>query len=259
VVFSDIYGTEIDTELGTEDRTQRFTTLLRKRYANEGQRVFNERTGCFVKRVAIALVDATQEYDLESASVISAADYLRPSKTSATLKKVDAATNTSYAEGPELTFIEEESLNQTRPNWRAESPGTPEHWTFREDTGAQYLVLIPAPDVPAGDTWTLLWPYVAQPADMTDDSHEPWGNASPRTTLRPYHRACVHYATAQLEKLRKDWQAVERQMKLFAGQIAAYHDDMAKGRRPNGQTLRIAHDYRRRFRGARPRDPRVWA
>lgn len=254
MVFSDLYGTELDTELGTVDRTNRFTTVLRKRYINEGQRVFNERTGCFVKRATISLSDGTQEYDLESAGVISAGDYLRPSKTSATLKQV--GTSTTYIEGPDLRFIEEETLNQTRPNWRAESAGTPECWTFREDSGASYIVLVPAPDVPGAETWTLLWPYVAQPADMTDDSHEPWGNASPRTTLRPYHRAPVHYAAAQLEKLRKDWQAFERQMKLFAGQVNAYTDDMAKGRRPNGQQVRVAHDYRRRFRSARPADPR---
>ena len=58
--FASLYGTELDTELGTTDRSQRFTLELRKRYANEGQRVFNERTGCYVKRGTIPLVDEQQ-------------------------------------------------------------------------------------------------------------------------------------------------------------------------------------------------------
>lgn len=249
--FADLYGTDLDTELGTTDRTQRFTTTLRKRYVNEAAREFNQATGCYVKRVAIAVVDGTQEYDLEAAGTIAAEDYLRPAKTSASLKRVGSS-STAYTEGPDLPYKSEEQLNQERPNWRALSAGVPECWTIREDTGSQYFALVPAPDVPDGETWTVLWPYVAQPAAMTDDSHEPFGNASSRTTLRPYHRALVHWAAAQCEKLRKDWDAVKRQLELYGTYVARYHQDQA---RPNGGSIRLAQDYRRRLRTVVPVNP----
>lgn len=259
MTFAQLYGDKLDEKLGTADRTQRFTTVRRKEWVNEGQRKFNEQTGCYVKRVAIAIVDGTQEYDLESASVISANDYLWPSETSASLRRYDgsgsANTDYAYTEGPELPFVREETLNQIRPNWRAESAATPECWTLRKDASALYLVLVPAPDVPSGETWTLYWPYVAQPADMSSDSHEPYGNATPRKSLRPYHDAILFYATAQGELLRKDIQKHEYWMKRFAGEVLRYTATQAP---KNGQAIRLAHNYRTRLRGGRPLDPTRW-
>lgn len=250
MTFADLYGTDLDTELGTTDREQRFTTVLRKRHVNEGQRWFNEHVKCYIRRFPIPLVDGTQEYNVEGSSVVTNGDYLWPSKTTATLKRV--GTSTLYTEGPELQYVTEETLNQERPNWRSEAAATPEQWTLRSDAGAQYVVLVPAPDIPVGETWTLLWPYVAQPADMTDDSHEPYGNATPRTSLRPYHRGILHYAAAQCEKLRKNWDGVKRQLELAAGYVAKYEKDMKPA---TGSTVRLANNWRPRARGARPLDP----
>lgn len=252
MTFQDLYLTDLTTELGSADLI-RFTAALRKRYVNEGQRVFNEQTSCFVRRMAIALTTLVSEYDLESSAVITATDYLWPSKTTASLKRVDAGGNVSYAEGPDLPFKSEEELNQTRSNWRAESAGTPDCWTVRDDGGSEYLVLVPAPSIPAGETWTLLWPYVAQPADMSGDSDEPYsvsGNA--RTTLRPYHRGILYYAAAQMEKLRKNVEGVDRQMKMFAAEVSKYFADQQPKR---GSSIRLAQNYRTRLRGARPLDP----
>ena len=66
--FSEIYGTRADDLLGSADRTQRFTTAKRKQYANDGQKKFNEQTGCYTKRLSLAIVDGTQEYDIETAA-----------------------------------------------------------------------------------------------------------------------------------------------------------------------------------------------
>lgn len=235
-------------------------TAKRKLYVNEGMRVFNEQTGCFVKRFAIALTDGTAEYDLESTSVITAGDYLRPSKTTATLKQYDGAgsevTDYRYAEGPDLPYIAEEALNQTRRNWRAEPAAVPNCWTLRADGGSLYLVLVPGPDVPAAETWTLLWPYVAQPADMTADADEPYQvSSNSRTTLRPYHRAILHYAAAQLEKLRKNTEAVDRHLKFFAAGVAKYQADQ---QRPTGSAIRLAQNYRNRLRSNLAVDPMRW-
>lgn len=262
MTFVDLYGTDLDTELGTADRTQRFTTVLRKRYVNEGQRVFNEQTSCFVRRASIDLglpgqydlerVGITQEYTTDGVLVTPPLtnDYLWPAKTSGSLLEITSGGTTSYVEGPSLPFKAEEELNQTRPNWRTEPAGTPDCWSLREDGGQLYLLLIPAPNPPHADTWTLLWPYVAVPADMTLDAQEPYSiGGDPRSTLRPYHRAIVHYAAAQLEKLRKNWEGVERQMQLFAAYVAKYRADQAPKR---GTSIRLRQDYRTRLRAGVP-------
>lgn len=254
--FLELYGVQLDRELGTEDRTQRFTTARRQQATNEGQRWFNEQTGCHVKRATIAVTDGTAEYDLDASSVISAADYLRPSKTTASLRIYDGSGSDPddfrYVEGPELPFKHEETLNQTHPNWRALPPSTPECWTLREDGTSVYLTLVPPPDIPAGETWVMLWPYVAQPADMTEDTHEPYGNATPKTTLRPYHTGILYYAAAQLEKWRKNYDGFNRQMQLASAVVAKYKADQM---RPNGQSVRLAYNYRNRLRVGRPMDP----
>lgn len=254
LTFLELYGTKLDRELGSSDRTQRFTTALRKEYVNEGHRKFNEQTSCFVRRAPIALTAGVSEYDLEAPSVIGSVDYLWPSKTTASLKRV--GTSTSYSEGPHLPFKSEEELNQTRWNWRAESAGTPECWTLREDGGAQYVVLVPAPDVPAAETWTLLWPYIAVPPALIDDDDVPYSiDGDPRTTLYPYHDALLYYAAAQCEKLRKNYEGVERQLKFFAAVVSKYYTDQQPKR---GSQIRLAQDYRRRLRSARPVDPTRW-
>lgn len=257
MTFSQLYGTKLDRELGSSDRTQRFSTALRKEYVNEGQRVFNEHTSCFVKRASIALVDSQAEYDVESTGVITAGDYLWPSKTTASLKRYDGSgtdpSDYSYIEGDGLPFKAEEELNHTRPNWRAESPGTPECWTMRDDGGSQYVVLVPPPDVPAAETWTLLWPYVALPPDMSADGDQPYSvSSNPRTTLIPYHEGILYYATAQCEKLRKDVEREDRAMKKFAGVVLKFQADSQPKR---GSQIRLAVNYRARLRMPRPPDP----
>lgn len=251
--FLQLYSTELTTQLGSSDTTQRFTTTLRKYYVNEGQRYFNERTGCFVRRGQVALSDGTGEYDLESTGVITAGDYLRPAKVGASIKQVDASAAVTYIEGDDLAYTTEEELNQTEPGWRSVSAGTPTKWYVRQDGGSLYVGLHPAPDVPSGATWTLFVPYVAVPADMSGDSDEPYSiSSNPVTTLRPYHKGIAHYAAAQLENLRKNVDGFRRQMELCAAVIAMYVADQAP---PRGTRIRLAQDYRRRLRSGRPVNP----
>lgn len=237
MTFLQMYGTKLSREIGSVDTTQLFTTTLRKEYVNEGQAKFNEQASCYVRRDEIALTDEDGEYDIE----VETTDYLWPATVGASIKRtVTATSSVSYIEGDDFQYITEEELNQERPGWRAHTAGTPTHWGFRAETSALNLFLYPAPDIPATETWALLWPYVAQPSDMTDDTHEPYGNATPRITLRPYHDALLHYAAAQCEKLRKNWDGVERQMKMFAAFVAKYRADQAPKR---GTSMRLRHSY----------------
>lgn len=249
MTFGDLYGARLDDVLGTADRSQRFITAKRKQYVNDGQRKFNEQTGCYMKRLTVSLTDQASgpfETDIEAL----ATDFLWPAATTGSLKKV--GTSTSYTEGPELPVLTEESLNQLDPNWRAASPATPEYVYWRNDGGSRYLGLHPAPDVPSGETWTLLLPYVAQPPDLSADSDEPFGASAPRITLRPYHDAVLFYAAAQCELLRKDVQKHEYWLKRFAGEVLRYTGTQAP---KNGQPIRLALNYRQKLRGGRPLDP----
>jgi hypothetical protein len=252
--FVELYGAGLDDTLSSADRTNLFTLVKRKGYLNEGQQKFNEHTGCYVRRHPLPLVDETAEYDIEAltdAEDEPVTDFVRPAYTSASLK-IEGASVTSYREGPELDVLTEEQLNQRYPNWRAASPGMPMCAYWRADGGSYYLGLYPAPDIPDDETWTLLMPYVAQPPDMTADGHEPFGAASPRTTLRPYHKAVLYYATAQLELLRKNREGHDYWMQHFAGQVAKYRSEQ-KPRQ--GQSIALAVNYRRTGM-RRPPDPR---
>lgn len=257
MTFLEGYGTKLDRELGTTDRTQRFTTVLRKEYFNEGVQKFNEQTGCFIRRFPIPLVDGTQEYDLESSSIITNDDYLRPSKTSASLRRYDgsgsANTDYTYVEGPDLPYKSEEELNQTEPGWRGHAAATPTCWFLREDGGSEYIGLHPAPDVPSAETWTLYWPYVAKPPTLTADGDIPYSiSANPRTKLVPYHEGILYYAAAQCELLRKNYEQHEWQMRRFAAVVAQYRADQAP---PRGSRIRLRTNWFRSVRTARPLDP----
>lgn len=251
MTFGTLYGTEQDRLLGTVDRTQRFTTARRKEAVNSAIRWFNEQTGCFTKRATIPITTPVAEYNVEGTNAITSGDYLRPSKTTATLKRYDGtgsdATDYSYVEGPDLPFKSEEQLNQERPNWRAESPGVPDCWTLRVDGPAQYAVLVPPPDVPSGETWTWLWPYVAQPADLTDDAQEPYQvSTAMRTSLRSYHQGIAYYTAGLLEEFRKNYEMKDRRLKEAAVYVVQYHADQAP---KTGTQMRMARDFRRRPMG----------
>jgi hypothetical protein len=121
------------------------------------------------------------------------------------IKIVDANGNIRYIEGDDWTVTTVERLTQEEPGWRAVSAGTPTKVYLRRDGGTVNIGLHPAPDITAGDTWTLIVPYVAIPADLSADADEPYTvSSNPVKSLRPWHRALVYYAAFDLEKFRKD-------------------------------------------------------
>lgn len=232
--FSDLYGTDLDTEIGSSDRTILFTTVLRKRGVNDGIKRFNDETGCYVKRATLSLTDGTGEYDLE----LLVTDYQRLAKTLPVLKQDPASGDDIYLSGEGFQFTTEAELDATVPDWRSAAAGTPQKWYLRRATGAHYLGLYPAPDVPAGDTWSVLFPYVATPPVLTADIDIPF---SAIDELFPYHRGPLYYAAAQMEKLRKNQDGVTRQMQAFAAVVALYRADLQP---PAGTRIRLAKNYR---------------
>jgi hypothetical protein len=250
MIFSDLYGTELDRELGSADRTVLFTTARRKAAVNAAQVEFLKRTECLQRQTTIALVDDTQEYDLESVT-----DFAWIASQGPSVKIVNGST-TRYLEGDDLTVTTAGRLNVEQPNWRAASKGTPEEYYERIDGGARYIGLHPKPLI-SGETWTLVLPYVVVVADLSADSDVPFTvSSNALSSLRPWHRALVHYAAYDCEKYRKDIARSGAQLQLFEAEIQKFISNQ-KG--SNGNVVRFAHDYRRASSFGLPRrfDPRV--
>jgi hypothetical protein len=248
VIFSDLYGTELDRELGSADRTQLFTTARRKAAINAAQLEWNDRTECYTRQTTVALVDETQEYDLEA----TITDFHRISKQGVSIRITPATGSVRYVEGDDLEVTTLERLTHEEPGWRSAPASTPTHVYPQRNGGVISLGFHPAPNITVGDTWVALVPYVAIAPDLSADADEPFtvsASANPIKSLRPYHRALVHFGAADLEKYRKDTERGAVQLQLFESYVERYKADMKpKG----GQRVRFVHNYR----GARA--PRIW-
>lgn len=252
MTFLELWGTELDRELGTTDRSQRFTTARRQAAVNAAQVEFVKRTECLTRSVSISLVDATGEYDLES----SISDFGWISKQGISISRVTGST-TQYLEGDDLTFTTVERLNFEHPGWRGWTAGTPRYYYIDRNGGALNLGFAPAPDFD-GDTAAVRVHAVIVPADMSADADVPFTvSGNPIQSLRFHHRALVYYAAFDLEKLRKDPQREGLFTQLFDAELEKYF--MAMKPR-GGQQVRMARNYRTKaIRGVgRAPDPRTW-
>lgn len=251
MTFLQLYGTELDRELAS-NLTTLFTTARRQAAVNWAQLEFNKQTECVKRNTTIALVSGTQEYDIEA----TVTDFAWIAKAGISIRITASGGTVRYLQGDDLHQTSVERLNVERPNWRAEAAGTPDSYYLDTDGGAINLGLVPKPSITAGDTWVVLLPYVAMVPDMSADSDEPFTVASnPIKSLRMFHRALVHGAAYDLEKLRKDTQRSATQLQLFEQEIERYRAVMKpKG----GQHVRIATTYRHRagMNGSARFDPR---
>jgi hypothetical protein len=237
--FVTLYGTELDRELGTADRTQRFTTARRKAAINAAQLEWNKRTECVTRLASVSLVDDTQEYDLETIT-----DFAQISRRGVSIRIVSGS-STRYLEGKSFTSTSVERLNIDEPNWRAVAAAIPAKYYTRRDGGAFFLGLHPKPHITGSDTWTALVDYVIVPADMSADSDEPFtisGNAL--KTQRPWHRALVYYAAFDLEKLRKDTAREQAMFQLFEAEVTRY---LGAEKPKSGDQVQFAQNYRRKL------------
>lgn len=265
--FVELAGDLLDRELGSKDCTVLFTTARRRSAVNEGLREFAKQTECWTRQSTITLSTTTVSgssgvFETNLNSTITAGDYLWPSKQGLEVRKTSSgstATVTHYA-GAEFTETTVDRLNFDEPGWRTASPGTPLKFYFRSDAEGLYLGIWPAPDIGSSETWVAIVPYVAQPSSMTVSTQVPFSRTSTtaaQATLRPYHQGLVHYAAAQLEKLRKDKAASDRQMGIFAAYVGQYHTAKKMKR---GRHVVFQRNYRRERRiNTRARVPGYWA
>lgn len=247
-VFSSLYGTRLDRELGSADSTQLFTTARRKSAINEAQEEFARLTNCLERRSSITIVGWTGEYDLNSAAVLSGQDFYEWAPRGVEFRYTDATSNVTVLHGDALPRRDPNWLDRYAPGWDVSTwtsttvmPQLPSYWYERFDGGARYLGFTPLPSSGSSASMEAVITYQARPSPMTSDTNEPYTvNSSRRFDLRPYHQALVHYAAHQLEKLRRDDQASERQLQRFLGYVTQYLQAM---RKKGGTSLTFARTY----------------
>lgn len=238
MTFAQLYGVELDRELGSSDSTELFTTVRRKAAINAAQLEFVKRTECLTKQTTVALVDATQEYDLEA----SITDFGWISDQGVSIAISDG-TNTRYLEGDDLEVTTIARLNHEEPGWRAVSAGIPTKVYLVRNGGAVNLGFHPKPSIGSGDTWTAILPYVLVPADMSADADEPFTvSANALRSLRMWHRALPHFAAYDLEKFRKDEGREQAQLALWEAEVQRF---LANEKPKGSRRVRFTRLYRR--------------
>lgn len=258
MLFSSLYGARLDEELGTDDSTVLFTTARRKAAINLGVQRFAELTECFTRQSTVTLTGGTGEYDLNSSLVIAGEDFVRFSKEPVQFHYVDASNNLTVLEGDDLQRRDIPWLNRYAPSWQINTAPSsvaqfPEFYYERMDGGARYLGFTPTPSTGSSASAYAVVPYIARPAPMTSDTNEPFQvGAEVRRDLRDYHQAAVHYGAHQLEKLRKDTEASNRQLQLFMGYVTAWFQNH---RPKGGLSLTFGRNYFKTT--ATAKDPRT--
>lgn len=240
--FSDLTGTLLDHELGTADSTQLFTTGRRERAVNDGIAEFAELTECLIRQSTLTMTSGTGEYNLTSTTVIADGDFVRVAAQGPEYHFTDSSSNVTYLAGRDWPRRDVEWLNSYVSGWRSSTGTTlPDCWYLREDGGALYLGFYPKPAFTSSESAKVLFPYVARPSSLSASTSEPYTvSAVVRTDLRPFHQGLVHFAASQLEKLRPDSQASDRQLTKFL----AYVTRFLQARRPKGgQHITVAKTY----------------
>lgn len=238
--FSALYDEALHVELGTNDTQVLFTGARRKHAVNEGLRQFADLTECLVRQSTISATNGIQEFNL---NVLSSGDFLRVAAQGPVFEISDSNGVQQTIAGDQFPQRDIPYLDAAESGWRSTVAGAPTGWYLRRDGAGLYFGLDRPLYLSTGSTQTakLILPYVPNPSSMTADTHTPYQfGAAARTDLQPYHAALVHYAAHDLEKLRKDQEASDRQLQKFLGYVQRYFS----ATRPKGtRSVRTAVSY----------------
>ena len=241
--FGDLYQAALDTELGSNDSAVLFTTARRKHAINEGYRQFADLTECLIKQSTISCTNGQQEFNLLDSTVFGSTDFLRVSDQAPIFQVSNSnGLQQTYA-GESFPQREVQWLDAAQPGWRSTVTGLPSAWYLRREAGVIYIGLDRPVGLSTGSTQTakLIVPYVPTPSSLTSDTAVPFNFANvARSDLRPYQQALVHYAAHDLEKIRTDPEASDRQLQKFLGYVQRY----VQATRPKGpRSLRTSKSY----------------
>ena len=245
-IFSSLFGTRLDEELGTDDSTVLFTTARRKNAINRGAAEFANLTGCLTRRVTFTVTGGTAEYDLNSTAVVPGGDFGGIATDGVEFRYTNASSQLTILARDTLPRRDIDWLNQNEPGWRLSTLASsvmqlPAFYYLRMDGPALFLGFSPTPSTGSSASAAVMLTYVADAPVMSAASDEPFTfNSSVRGDLSPYHQGLVHYAAHQMEKLRRDDQASDRQLQKFLGYVSRYFADR---RILGGRQIRQAKNY----------------
>lgn len=242
--FSQLWGDDLTTELGTNDTSVLFTDARRKHAINQGYRQFADLTECFVKRSSITVSSSAQEFNLNSSSVMAGSSgFLRIAGEGPAYIKTDTAGNQQIFAGDD-SFPQRAIpfLDASDEGWRStQTPANPTGWYLRSSGGRLLLGFDCPADVSTSETAELIVPFVCNPSSMTSDTAIPFTESTNyRNDLYPYHQAFVHYAAHQMEKLRRDKEAAKEQMQLFMSYVQRY---VQQNRKKGTNGVRTSRNY----------------
>lgn len=241
--FSQLWGDDLTTELGTSDTLVLFTDARRKHAINQGLRQFADLTECFIRRSTITVSSSAQEFNLTSSSVLAGSSgFLRIASEGPAYIVTDTAGHQQIFAGEDFPQREIPFLDSADPGWRStESPGRPSGWYERENGGQKLFGLDRPADVSTSESAELVIPFVAEPSSMTSDTAIPFAvSTNYRRDLTPYHQGLVHYAAHQMEKLRRDDERADKQLQQFMGYVVRYNQ---ANRKKGTNGVRTARSY----------------
>lgn len=241
--FSQMWGDDLTTELGTNDTSVLFTDARRKHYVNQGYRQFADLTECFTKRSTITVSSSAQEFNLNSSvTMAGSSGFLRVASEGPAYIKTDTAGNQQIFAGEMFPQRTIPFLDAADEGWRStQTPSDPTGWYLRDAGGSKFFGFDCPADVSTSETAELIVPFVANPSSMTSDTALPFAESTNyRNDLYPYHQALVHYAAHQCEKLRRDDERAEKQMQLFMSYVERYNQQHRK-KGPN--SVRTSRNY----------------
>src|SRR6266571_64634 len=257
--FSSLYTARLDEEIGTDDNSILFTATRRKAAVNQGMTQFAELTECFERTSTITITGGIAEYDLNSTTTIPSGDFVRLAKQQVEFRYVDASSFLTVLAGDDLVRRDIDWLNRYEAGWRVSTVASsvmqwPQVYYERMDGGSRFLGFWPTPSTGSSASASAVVPYIARPAPMTSDTNEPFQvGGTPRLDLRDYHQALVHFAAHQLEKLRRDDAASDRQLQKFLGYVTRW---LQNHRIKGGRSLTMARNYFK-TRSKAGQDPRI--
>ena len=221
--FELLTGEWLSQELRTDDSTVLFTSTRRNMAINEGIAEFCELTECLIRVSTVTCSCNTASYNLNSSAVMST-DFVRIAGRGVEYhllsSHVGSSAQLTQLAGDDFPRHDVEWLNKYEPGWRqSTTPSLPVSYSVEADAGAYAVRLYPPPDIGSSEVGKLLIPYVARPSPLTSSGDIPF---SSRTDLIPFHRAPVHFAAHQLEKLRGDDEASDRHYAKFLSYVQRF-------------------------------------
>lgn len=251
--FDQLTGILLDQELHSADASVLFTSTRRAQAVNDGLCEFADLTECLIRVSTVTASCNVTRYNLLNSAVLGSTDFVRLAPRGLEYHLVSSGGVVTQLAGDDFLRRDIEWLNLYEPGWRQSTTAQmPTGYLVDESSGTFTIQLDYPPDIGSSESAQIVVPYVARPALMTSSTDVPFTiGTNTRTDLAPFHLAIVHYAAHQLEKLRGDDMASDRQYAKFLAYTQKFTE---KWRKRGGAQVAMVKNY---LQSARTRRGRV--